>query len=110
MTTMTRATIVALIATAMTGCVVQKELVPTGGSRSDGTVTLSYTYGAFEQPKVDYQQGAQTAADRCGAWGYEGAQAFGGSTSNCLSHDMYGGCTLMQVTVQYQCTGAAKPQ
>lgn len=103
--TMSRTVAVALIATAMTGCAVQKELVPTGGSRSDGTVELSFEYGLFEQPKVDGAQGAQAAAQRCRAWGYSDAEAFGGSKQHCVAHDMYGSCVRMQVTVPYQCIG-----
>ena len=40
---------VALCMLVLSGCAVQKQLVPTGGSRSDGTVKLAYEYGAFEQ-------------------------------------------------------------
>jgi len=109
-TTIKRALGMGAIALSLTGCVVNKELVPTGGSRSDGTVVLSYTYGLFEQPKIDAVQGQQSAAQRCRAWGYSEAEAFGGSTQQCLSHDMYGSCTMVQVNVQYQCIGADKPQ
>jgi hypothetical protein len=43
------------------GCAVQKELVPTGGSRADGTVKLSYEFGLFEVQKLDAQQGMKAA-------------------------------------------------
>ena len=66
-TTIKRALGMGAIALSLTGCVVNKELVPTGGSRSDGTVVLSYTYGLFEQPKIDAVQGQQSAAQRCRA-------------------------------------------
>ncbi len=32
----------------LAGCATQKIMVPTGGSRADGTVNLSYEYGMFE--------------------------------------------------------------
>jgi hypothetical protein len=87
-----------------TGCAVQKQLVPTGGSRADGTIKMSYQYGAFEAPTVDYRQAADSARQRCSAWGYSGAEPFGGSTSVCVG-SYQGSCNTWQVTVEYQCTG-----
>jgi YecR-like lipoprotein len=105
-----RTMIIFATALAMTGCAVQKELVPTGGSRSDGTVELSYEYGMFETPKIDHAQGAYAAAQRCKAWGYSDAQAFGGGKSQCQAFNGYGNCIHTLVTIQYQCIGAAQPQ
>jgi hypothetical protein len=95
----------ALCATAvLTGCAVQSTLVPTGGSRADGTVRLSYDYGSFQIPKVDEAQGLNSAKARCAAWGYTGAEPFGGQTKSCVSPTL-GGCNVFRVTVEYQCTG-----
>ncbi|MGP3591329.1 YecR family lipoprotein [Vagococcus sp. WN89Y] len=47
---------------------------------------MSYSFGMFESPKVNVQQGAQAAAQRCAAWGYSGAEPFGGYTSVCSQH------------------------
>jgi hypothetical protein len=91
------------------GCAVQKTLVPTGGSRSDGTVELAYEFGMFETPKIDPSQGIEAATQRCAAWGYSGAEPFGGQKSQCQQSNGYGNCTRTLVTVQYQCTGAAQP-
>jgi YecR-like lipoprotein len=88
----------------LAGCATQKELVPTGGSRADGIVRESYEFGGFEKPVVDYQQGANLAAQRCAGWGYTGAQGFGGSRSQCEFFNAYG-CVRWLVTVEYQCTG-----
>jgi hypothetical protein len=98
------------VAIAMTGCAVQKDLIPTGGSRSDGTVELSYEFGMFEAPKVDFQQGVSAAARRCQAWGYSDAEPFGGAKNICQAFNGYGNCIHTLVTIQYQCVGAAKPQ
>ena len=38
------------------GCAVNKQLVPTGGSRADGTVTLAFEYGIFDAPRLDAQR------------------------------------------------------
>ena len=85
------------------GCAVQKELVPTGGSRADGTVKLSYEYGMFEAPKLDAQQGLMAAQQRCSSWGYKNAEAFGGSTKACINSSN-SGCNRWFVTIEYQCT------
>jgi hypothetical protein len=106
---MRKAAIAFGLALAVSGCAVQKALVPTGGSRSDGTVELSYSFGSFEQPKVDYAQGRVAAAQRCKAWGYSDAEPFGGQKSACQASNPYG-CVQTLVAVQYQCIGASTPQ
>jgi hypothetical protein len=97
-----------LIVAAMmlTACATQETLVPTGGSRSDGTVQLSYEYGLFQVPHVDMDQATQTAADRCAAWGYSGAQPFGGQINRCEQFNAYGNCIQTLVTMSFQCTGS----
>lgn len=92
------------VAVGLYGCAVQKVMTPIGGSRSDGTVRLAFTYGMFENPKVDHGQAAQAARQRCAAWGYSDAEAFGGSSTQCIN-STYQGCNQWQVTVDYQCTG-----
>ncbi|WP_366145496.1 YecR family lipoprotein [Methylovulum sp.] len=77
-----------------------------GGSRSDGTVKLSFEYGMFEVPKLDEQQGLSVAKQRCAAWGYTGTEPFGGSTKTCTSSSN-SGCNRWLVTVEYQCTGSS---
>src|SRR5437868_5558445 len=88
----------------LSGCAVQKTLVPTGGSRADGTIELSYEFGSFEQPKIDLAQGAEAASQRCQAWGYTNAEPFGGQKSTCQASNAYG-CIQTLVTIQYQCIG-----
>lgn len=87
------------------GCTVQKEMVPTGGSRSDGTVNLSYEYGLFERPQVNASQAEASAQQRCEVWGYTGAEPFGGALTRCEAMNGYGECLRTLVTVTYQCTG-----
>jgi hypothetical protein len=50
-----------LVIMSIQGCAVQKQLVPTGGSRADVTIKMSFEYGAFEVPKLDGQQGLSVA-------------------------------------------------
>jgi len=79
-------------------------MVPTGGSRAGGTVQLSFEYGMFEKPQVDVAKATSLASNRCAAWGYSGAQPFGGQMNRCEQMSQYG-CSLMMVTVTFQCTG-----
>lgn len=95
-----------LLITALSGCTVQKTLVPTGGSRADGTVELSYEYTDFEKPIVDYAQGTQVAREHCAAWGYSDATPFGGEKTQCKLTNAKGACIQTLVTVQYQCIGS----
>ena len=88
---------------ALNACATQKTLIPTGGSKADGIVSLSYEVGMFEQPIVDYSQGVQAAIQRCEAWGYSDAEAFGGQESRCQAYNGYGNCVRQMVTVKYQC-------
>ena len=89
--------------TFLQGCAVQKELIPTGGSRADGIIKLSYEYGRFEVPTLDAQQGLTAAKQRCSSWGYKNAEAFGGSTKSCII-PRNNGCNRWLVSIEYQCT------
>lgn len=90
----------------LSGCATQKVLTPTGGSKADGTIKMSYQYGALERPEVNLQQGADAAAQRCRAWGYANAEPFGSVQRHCEQPSGYG-CNLWTATIEYQCTGAA---
>lgn len=92
------------LAGVMSACATQKEMVPTGGSRADGTVQLSFEYGMFEKPVVDMSRASTTAGQRCAAWGYNGAEPFGGQMNRCEQMGQYG-CMLTLVSVTFQCTG-----
>ncbi|WP_374107061.1 YecR family lipoprotein [Maritalea mobilis] len=78
---------------------------PTGGSRADASVVLSYQQGAFEIVTPDWE-GAQAGADaRCRAWGYSRADPFEGTQRTCEQTDAYGGCVLTTYSRTYQCLG-----
>ena len=98
-----------LIITILTsGCAttVHRDWTATGGSRSDGIVRLSVVQREFENVQVNEQQALRLARQRCQAWGYSGAQAFGGTRNECLQ---WGGvfvdCAVLQVNREFQCTG-----
>lgn len=93
-----------ILACLLASCAtVDKEWIATGGSRADGVVRLSFETHAFEKAQLDESQGVATAASRCKVWGYNGAEAFGGSTKNCQRRSAFGDCTQWMVTKEYQC-------
>jgi hypothetical protein len=93
---------------ALVGCSANKVLSPTGGSKADGTVEMSYELGAFEQPVVNQAAAQESAKARCQAWGYDTAEPFGGEVRKCQSSTSSGMCVQYFVTVTYQCTGEKK--
>ena len=102
MNSLIKGTTISVLAIAiLQGCAVQKELVPTGGSRADGTVKMSFESGLFEKPQIDTQKAINTAKQRCAAWGYSGAEAFGGASKKCTNND----CSRWIITYEFQCTG-----
>lgn len=102
---MKRLTVIGAAVLALAGCATPMDMQATGGSRSDGTVELSYEYGLFQRPVVDMARAEVTATQRCQAWGYRAAEPFGGQINHCNQYNGYGNCLDMFVTVKYQCTG-----
>ncbi len=94
-----------VIALSLSACATIKVPQATGGSKADGIVELSYQYGGFEQPVVQWDQALITAKKHCKAWGYQNAEAFSGTISQCQSYNQYG-CVSFFVTAKYQCTGS----
>lgn len=93
----------------LAGCTAHKTPLATGGSRSDGTVDISYEYGVFEKPVFDTIAVQTQARERCAAWGYTDAQMFGGQKQECIARDGYGTCVQTRATMTFQCTSATPP-
>ncbi|WP_312977478.1 YecR family lipoprotein [Stutzerimonas nitrititolerans] len=101
-----------LAAVALTGCAVNKDFYAMGGSRADGTVDMAYDFAQFEEAVINHQQAATIAKQKCGVWGYDNAEPFGGQTTNCYQRNGWGTCIAGQVVIKYQCVGdidAARP-
>jgi hypothetical protein len=96
-----------LLASLMYGCATDETPIATGGNKAGGTVDLAFEFGLFQAPKVDWDAAGQTAKQRCAAWGYKDAQAFGGANNQCLAVNGYGSCLRTRVTMTYQCTGGS---
>jgi YecR-like lipoprotein len=91
-------------ASVLASCTVQRDAIPIGGSRADGTVELAYEFPDMANPQVDWNKAQLQAEQRCQAWGYTAAERFGGERRQCNAPSGYG-CMNWQVTVPYQCTG-----
>jgi len=89
---------------ALTACEVQKTPVPTGGSRADATVEMSYNIAGLEVAVVDWEAAEEGAKMRCNAWGYRNTDAFEGTITQCQASDFYGNCNMATVKRVYQCT------
>jgi hypothetical protein len=100
---MNKLIIVALIAYLSTGCAVQKSYGTSGGSKADGTVKMSYSYGRYQIPKVDESGALESAIKRCKSWGYDEAESFDFIDKRCQATDP-SGCLLWLVTKEFQCT------
>ena len=84
------------------GCVSTKYWSATGGSRADGVVRLAFNKGTLQRVQLDESQAISVATERCKNWGYNGAEAFGGVTYQCIQTGQYG-CVTETVTKEYQC-------
>jgi hypothetical protein len=82
-----------------------------GGSNSDGTVKLGYTY-KFGTPNPDINQAIHLAKSRCVSWGYASAEAFGGEIKTCqgtTKPGFLGDATCSGewlITKEFQCTSS----
>ena len=104
---------ITIIISITSGCMpVQKpiEWSAIGGSRSDATVKLAYSY-QYGTPDPDINQAIHLAKSRCATWGYASAEVFGGQTKVCngeIKPGILGGqmCSgEWTVTKEFQCTG-----
>jgi hypothetical protein len=102
---------VSSVCIGLASCATPTAKIPqaTGGSRADGTIQMSYQFGRFEQPVVQWDLAQQTAQAKCRAWGYHSAEAFGGEQDHCQAVNGFGDCLSTLVTLAYQCTGSAAP-
>lgn len=108
----------AMVVVMMAGCAakpVYKDWMAVGGSRSDATIKLGYTYNsAKEIPTLNQQQALDLATQKCQTWGYERAEPFGSVMENCGQsvYDPWTGpaCIKMNATAEFQCVGKIPPE
>jgi len=102
---MLRRILIGGVIATLAGCATPIAMESTGGSRADGSITMSYEYGMFQRPEVDHEAAARTAGARCQAWGYDRAEPFGAGEQTCLARNEYG-CLRWRVDTKFQCLGA----
>jgi hypothetical protein len=98
--------LIVLACLLVSGCATTETPQAIGGNKAGGTVDLAFEFGLFQKPVVDWASANATAQQRCGAWGYSGAQMFGAANTQCEAMNGYGNCLRTRVTVTYQCTGS----
>jgi hypothetical protein len=99
----------AIVAVNLAGCATPKTLVPIEANRGDGMITLAYEYGAFQNPKVDFAEGVNTAIAKCVEWGYVDVRRISNLETECIRGDVFGPCTIYRDKVTYQCTRIPQP-
>lgn len=104
MRVLTLASISAIMLTAACAGPPTQHPVATSGSKADATVTLTAEYSPNGE-RPHWGNALKVAKNRCGAWGYSGAEALGAIFQSCQLANNYG-CTRYRETVTYQCTGA----
>ena len=85
-----------LVVFFLSGCAEKVNISPIGGSKTDGTIKMGYSYKMFKEPIVDFDTAKALAVQKCKVWGYDGAEAFGGQTMTCSMFGMYG-CEIKTV-------------
>jgi hypothetical protein len=91
-------------------CAAHVVMVPSGGSRADGVINMSFELGALRTPEIDWSDAERTATNRCAAWGYSRAEVFGTVERRCTDYSQQNGCVVYQYTAKYQCSGSGGTQ
>ena len=76
---------VCLLVVFMSGCATIKVPQVAGTNKGHGIVEMSYNYGGFEVPKVDWEQTLNTASGQCKSWGFEPAAKSSEPHEECIS-------------------------
>ena len=94
-----------LCAGVLAGCGAPPPADPfaTGGSRSGGLVEMAVRREPGQQ--INMAKADDDATRRCLSWGYVGALRYPGTRTECVDSGMFGGCTLEEVHINYECTG-----
>lgn len=87
----------------LTGCATVKTPQISGGDSKNAIVDLSYQYGLFEKPTVDWGKALNTANTQCQSWGYKGAVSNSSPTDNCIEVNQQEHCVKHQVVSRYNC-------
>ena len=103
---MKKITVLLLLNLALSSCATTITPLASGGSRADGTLEYTYTYGILTRPQIDWDRVGFDALQRCSDWGYTTADMFPGAIRECASTTADGGCNAYRVTTTFQCGGS----
>jgi hypothetical protein len=95
------------LAILVSGCATVKTPMPDTGNKDEGRVNLTYQYGLFEKPQVNWDQALLAATDQCKKWQYGPASQSTTPADECVRRDQNNNCIQHQVTTSYQCQFSA---
>jgi len=98
----------ALTCLLFVGCATPVVPTPVGGSKADGVVILSATYGMWQSPDYKWDEALVGARQTCIGWGYRDAEPFKQFQTRCTNITP-AGCANTQVVMRFQCTGSDAP-
>ena len=109
MTTTNRMAAITLASLLTSACTMQSQPMIVDGDRAAGKV-ISTTGPTTLQPQdIDWTENGAEAVRRCLEWGYTGAEAFEGGTTDLLGHDPFWGTQIWRYSRVYQCTTDRRP-
>lgn len=95
------------LAAVVSACATPSAIRVANGDQSQGTVVMAYDYSLMQSPKVDWQQGLQSASAQCQSWGYSGAIPAGKPSQACKTKTQDGDCIGWTISADFQCTAPA---
>lgn len=95
--------LIILLTLLVSACATVKIPLPDTGNKDEGRVNLTYSYGLFEKPKVNWDQALVAATGQCKQWGYSPASKTSGPVDECIKIDQNNNCIQHLVTTSYQC-------
>lgn len=93
-----------VLVVAVSGCATP--VIPTvaGGSRADGMVVLTGSYGLWRKGEIDWDEARENARETCKGWGYKDAKSLSRYQWRCTSQTPIG-CSNTEIAVRFQCVG-----
>lgn len=95
--------LIILLTLLVSACATIKTPLPDTGNKDEGRVNLTYSYGLFEKPQVNWDQALVAATGQCKQWGYSPASKASGPIDECIRRDQNNNCIQHLVTTSYQC-------
>lgn len=93
---------------ALVGCSTSVSPEVTGGSKSDGVVTMAFDLGGVWRPDIDDAAALSKAREACARWGFANASKLGEPQRSCAMKQSdpnleNPGCVRVRYELTYQC-------